>query len=171
VNPALDLFQSVGGALLALAVIAVVGWVAITRIRAWMRSTDDTDEGFTLADLRRLRHEGALSEEEFERAQQQLISAVRTRPSRKEAPSTKGPGPRRERPLGAAGDPRADERIDLLREAEPSAPAKRLPRVESDADGRIVIRDEPPHDSPKEVLPPPVKPKMQADPRTDERGP
>jgi hypothetical protein len=65
-NPSLALFQSIGGALLALGVIAVIGWVAITRIRAWMKAPDETEEGFTLSDLRRLHREGSLSDEEFE---------------------------------------------------------------------------------------------------------
>lgn len=58
------------GALL-LAVLAVY-------VRRWLLSKDDEPSdpgGFALSDLRRLHHEGKLSDEEFERAKAQLVSA------------------------------------------------------------------------------------------------
>lgn len=164
-NPALDLFKSVGGALLALALVAVIGWVAITRIRAWMRQPDDIDEGFTLADLRRLHREGQLSDEEFERAQEQIIAVVRSKPSKKDVPKTKGGLAPKSR---AAEPPNADEMLDLLEEPGHSTPPMRAPRVRPDASGRIVIRDDTGGGAP-EGPPPTERPKKPSDPRTGPR--
>lgn len=171
-NPALNLFQSIGVPLLALVFIAVIGWVAISRIRAWMKPSDDTDEGFTLADLRRLNREGSLSDEEFERAQAQLIAAVRRKPSKKDAPLPKHPPiansldhriqPRR------GTDTRADTRADTSAEAGPEP--RQRPTARPESDGRIVIRDEG-SESPNGAPQPPARPKRPADPRTDaDRG-
>lgn len=163
-NPSLDLFKSVGGALLALAIVAVVGWVAITRIRAWMRQTDDIDEGFTLADLRRLHREGQLSDEEFERAQAQIISAVRTKPSRKDAlPAKGGVSPK----ARASGQPADDEILDLLAEREREAPPTRAPRVQPDPSGRIVIRDDADSTGRSDGRGAADRPTKPSDPRTD----
>ena len=53
-NPALGLFQSIGGALLALVVIVIIGWFAISRIRSWMKDNAEASQPFTLEDLRAL---------------------------------------------------------------------------------------------------------------------
>jgi hypothetical protein len=72
-----QLFQSVGGALLALIAVVVVGWFAIARIRNWMRSGAETQHPFTLEELRQLHREGQLSDEEYETARTAMISSVR----------------------------------------------------------------------------------------------
>ena len=183
-NPSLDLFKSIGGALLALAVIAVIGWVAITRIRAWMKAPDETEEGFTLSDLRRLHREGSLSDEEFERAHAQIISAVRRKPSKKDAvllkhPPTASPLDHRlpaSRRADAPPDPSPDPSPAPSPAASPGAPTKpdpvtpKRPAARADQTGRIVIRDEGGQgaaDAPRS----PTRPKRPADPRTDhDRG-
>jgi len=71
------LFESIGGALLVLLVIVVAGWFAIVRIRSWMRDNGESDAPFTLDDLRRLRREGQITEEEFETARKAMIGEVR----------------------------------------------------------------------------------------------
>lgn len=166
-NPALNLFQSIGGALLALAVIAVIGWVAISRIRAWMKPTEDTDEGFTLSDLRRLHREGALSDEEFERAQAQIIDAVRRKPSKKDQPLPKHPP--MARPSLRQAEPRQadDERVDS--DLDSDLEQRQRPTVRPDSSGRIVIRDEATEggEAPRTDRQPPLRPKRPTDPRTD----
>jgi hypothetical protein len=183
-NPSLDLFKSIGGALLALAVIAVIGWVAISRIRAWMKAPDATEEGFTLADLRRLHREGSLSDEEFERAHAQIISAVRRKPSKKDTmppkhPPTASPVDHRlpaakrskaptELTIDLTTDPPVDPPVDPPTRPEPETPKR--PAARADQTGRIVIRDEGGQgaaDAPRS----PTRPKRPADPRTDhDRG-
>lgn len=73
----IQLFQSVGGALLALVGVVVVGWFAIARIRSWMRGGAETQHPFTLDELRKLHAEGRLTDEEFETARAAMISSVR----------------------------------------------------------------------------------------------
>ena len=46
------LFQSVGGPLLGLIVVVVIGWFGIVRIRRWMKGEAESNEPFTLNDLR-----------------------------------------------------------------------------------------------------------------------
>lgn len=75
--PSFALFQSIAGAAVALVVIVVVGWFAVARIRRWMREDSTAEAAFTLEDLRRLRREGQLTEEEFETARAAMIGAVR----------------------------------------------------------------------------------------------
>ena len=72
------LFQSVGGPLLALIVVVVIGWFGIVRIRRWMKGEEEANEPFTLNDLRQLRQQGKLSEEEFAKARDAMIGAVRS---------------------------------------------------------------------------------------------
>jgi hypothetical protein len=168
VDAALGLFKSIGGALLALVVIAVLGWVAISRIRAWMKAPEDTDEGFTLSDLRRLHREGSLSDEEFERAHAQIIAAVHRKPSKKEQilrkhPPTASPVDHRLPAARSGGVP--DERP-----TPPDAESRQRPIARAGDDGRIVIRDESGQDA-SDAPPPPSRPKRPTDPRTDsDRG-
>ena len=75
--PPFELFQSIAGAAIALVVIVVAGWFAVVRTRWWMRDDSATDAAFTLEDLRRLRREGQLTEEEYETARTAMIGAVR----------------------------------------------------------------------------------------------
>ncbi len=72
------LFQSVGGPLLGLIVVVVIGWFGIVRIRRWMKGEAESNEPFTLNDLRTLRSQGKLSEEEFVKARDAMIGAVRS---------------------------------------------------------------------------------------------
>ncbi len=175
-NPSLALFQSIGGALLALAVIAVVGWVAITRIRAWMKAPDETEEGFTLSDLRRLHREGSLSDEEFERAHAQIISAVRRKPSKKDAVLSKHPPTASPLDHRLPASRRAEAPVDTPAEAPVEAPRKphpetpEPPAVRPDQSGRIVIRDEG-GEGAAGTPQRPARPKRPMDPRTDtDRG-
>ena len=70
------LFQDIGLPLLGLVVVVVIGWVAIVKIRGWMRGNADNAKPFSLDDLRRLRREGLLSEEEFEKARSMMLASV-----------------------------------------------------------------------------------------------
>ena len=72
------LFQSVGGPLLGLIVVVVIGWFGIVRIRRWMKGEAESNEPFTLNDLRTLRSQGKLSEEEFVKARDAMIGSVRS---------------------------------------------------------------------------------------------
>jgi hypothetical protein len=70
------LFQNIGLPLLGLVMVVVIGWVAIVKIRGWMRGNADNAKPFSLDDLRRLRREGMLSEEEFEKARSMMLASV-----------------------------------------------------------------------------------------------
>jgi hypothetical protein len=94
---AADLVEFVRGVVLPLAVllaIVIAGWFGIRWIGKWSRSDDSDRVPFSLEDLRRLRREGEISEEEFERAKEQMLSVAK-RPS---------PTKARAAPLGASGD-------------------------------------------------------------------
>ncbi len=75
VDPA-SLFKHVSLPLLGLIVVAVTGWFAIVRIRAWMREGPSNGGAFTLESLRQLRREGKMSDEEFERARAAMLNAT-----------------------------------------------------------------------------------------------
>lgn len=112
-----ELFQSIGGALLALVGVVVVGWLAIVWIRRWMRSETDGSKPFSLEDLRRLHREGQLSDEEFQKARDAMISAVQR--------STK-PAPAAGAPAGRPSGPPLDPPVDFgLRPDTPPAEATR----------------------------------------------
>lgn len=161
-NPHLNLFQSIGGALLALTVVVVIGWIAIARIRAWMRPSEEADEGFSLADLRRLHREGKLTDGEYERAHAAMIASVRNRPIARDLPPKKEPLARK---APRSGDqpppPAAADRGDV---------SPKPPRVRGLADGRLIIRDDPPDDGcddgRRQHPAPPSRPTDPADPRT-----
>ena len=70
------LFQDIGLPLLGLVMVVVIGWLAIVKIREWMRGNADNAKPFSLDDLRRLRREGLLSEEEFEKARSMMLASV-----------------------------------------------------------------------------------------------
>ena len=70
------LFENIGLPLLGLVMVVVIGWVAIVKIRGWMRGNADNAKPFSLDDLRRLRREGLLSEEEFEKARSMMLASV-----------------------------------------------------------------------------------------------
>ena len=79
-DPAFTLFRSIATASVALIVLVVVGWFAVVHIRRWMRDGSEGGAAFTLEDLRRMRREGELTEEEFETARAAMIGAVRRDP-------------------------------------------------------------------------------------------
>jgi len=57
----------------------VVLFFVLLRVRKWMRDEAfSSGEGFTLADLRELHREGKMSDEEFNRAKQQFLVAMKT---------------------------------------------------------------------------------------------
>jgi len=93
-TPALGLFQSIGGALLALVVIVIVGWFAISRIRSWMKDNAEATQPFTLEDLRALHRDGQLSDQEFERAKEMMIGSVRRAPTLKELKAAQAKEPK-----------------------------------------------------------------------------
>jgi hypothetical protein len=77
-DPMFSLLKSIGGALLALVVIVLVGWIAITMIRKWSGGNDQAvPDGFTLDDLRRMKRDGELSDEEYDRAAERIIVAAK----------------------------------------------------------------------------------------------
>ncbi len=61
---------------LILVAIILISWGVLVAVRRTVRSNASTHgAAFTLQDLRRLRDQGALSEEEFERARQTLLTS------------------------------------------------------------------------------------------------
>jgi len=79
-DPSLTLFRSIIVPAIGLIAIIVVGWFAITGIRRWMRSGDEGAVPFTLDDLRRMRREGQLTDEEYETARAAMIGEARKNP-------------------------------------------------------------------------------------------
>jgi uncharacterized membrane protein len=67
--------------LLGLFVLVVIGWFAVVRVRRWMRDASEDAAAFTLEDLRRLRREGKITEDEFNRAREAMIGSVRSKAS------------------------------------------------------------------------------------------
>ena len=64
--------------LLLLMGIVIVGGVAISFIRRWMKGDGESSQiGFTLSDLRAMHAEGRLSREELEKAEKHLVRRVR----------------------------------------------------------------------------------------------
>lgn len=186
---AADVAELAGSVFLPLAVLAilvVVGWFAIARIRRWMAESSEASEGFTLEDLRRLRRQGEISEDEFQRAHAQMISVVRSAPSRADAPSlaptTRGPKETREArearlwlertvgpsatrsnvaPAAPGAEPERTEAADAAG-AQPSEPraaptAPESPALRRPAD-QTVVRDTG-HDRATGKVQPPVKPR------------
>ncbi len=86
----MDVFSILKG-VVALLVIAVLGYLAVRALNQWMRSDNDQSAGagFTLADLRQLHRSGQMSSEEFEKAKAILMAA--TRPSEAKGNSTDRP--------------------------------------------------------------------------------
>jgi hypothetical protein len=103
-NPALALFQSIGGVLLTLVVIVIVGWFAISRIRSWMKDNAEAAQPFTLDDLRQLHRSGQLSDEEYERAKEMMIGSVRRAPTLKEIKAAQAKSPRVAPPTAPLAD-------------------------------------------------------------------
>ncbi len=66
-------FVEILPATLLLITFAVVGGLVIMMIRRNLRSKSSTTSTFTLGDLRKLRDEGKISQEEYEKAKQLII--------------------------------------------------------------------------------------------------
>ena len=79
-NSPLELFQSIALPLLALVVVVVIGWFAIVKLRSWMKDSAEATQPFTLEDLRQLKREGKLSDEEFEKAREMMIGSAKRGP-------------------------------------------------------------------------------------------
>ncbi len=91
---AADLGEFLRGVMVPLAILLVIvvgGWFGIRWIGKWSKSDESDRVPFSLEDLRRLRREGAISEEEFERAKEQMLSAAkRPSPARAKTPGASG---------------------------------------------------------------------------------
>ena len=59
-----------------LMVLLVVGYIGVSMLRRWLRRglADRTAMPFSLADLRTMHREGQLSDEEFNRAREQILA-------------------------------------------------------------------------------------------------
>ncbi|MAJ45998.1 MAG: hypothetical protein CBC35_01705 [Planctomycetes bacterium TMED75] len=86
ISPELAAINQQGGSfaellpwLLLLVGIVVVGAVAISFVRRWMKDDGRPRQiGFTLTDLRQMHADGRLSKEELDKAEQHLIKKVRS---------------------------------------------------------------------------------------------
>src|SRR5581483_9516042 len=76
--------------ILALALIAAA-FVGVSWLRKWLKS-DETGAasplGFTLSDLRALHKSGQMTTEEFERAKEKMVAAIKAAAERKQTPPT-----------------------------------------------------------------------------------
>ncbi len=70
-------FADVLPALLLLIAFTIVGGVIILALRRKLKNPPLTNIAFTLGDLKKLRNEGAITDEEYERAKQSIIAAVK----------------------------------------------------------------------------------------------
>jgi len=124
-QPALGLFQNIGGALLALIVLVVIGWFVIARIRSWMKDSAEAAQPFTLDDLRQLHRSGQLSDEEYERAREMMIGNVRRAPTLKEIKAAQAKSPRVAPPTAPLADALKvkPQRLRGLEQAAPEAGA------------------------------------------------
>ncbi len=57
----------------AIALFAVIAWYR----RSWLESAPSSSQAWTLEDLRRLRDQGSMTEEEFQAARSAMIAAYR----------------------------------------------------------------------------------------------
>ena len=70
-------FIDVLPATILLIAFAIVGGIIIFLVRKKLKSTPTKTTTFSLSELRKLRDEGTLSEEEYERARQSIIAHSR----------------------------------------------------------------------------------------------
>jgi len=70
---------SVIGWSLVLIALLLVGYFAVMTLRNWLKSNDAPTGGigFTLSDLRQLHREGKMTDAEFERAREKMVSAAK----------------------------------------------------------------------------------------------
>lgn len=142
-NAPLALFQSIALPLLALVVVVAVGWFAVVKLRSWMKDNAPSAQPFTLEDLRQLKRDDKLTEEEFEKARQMMIGSatrgpmpVRIKPHAPSVPPTtpdlrpyKAATPVRPSQLDEAGPPpsASGHSVDATR---PPNPPKRPPQLD-----------------------------------------
>tara|TARA_B100001964_G_C13932865_1_gene465373 strand:+ start:176 stop:448 length:273 start_codon:yes stop_codon:yes gene_type:complete len=70
-------FAKILPALLLLLAFTIVGGVIILGLRRTLKKPPSNNIAFTLGDLKKLRNEGAITDEEYERAKQSIIAAVK----------------------------------------------------------------------------------------------
>lgn len=73
-----SLFGRLSWTLIGLAAVAVAGYFTVMRLRRAIRGGDEPSSAFTLEDLRRLRRDGRITEEEYERARGKMIARTRS---------------------------------------------------------------------------------------------
>jgi hypothetical protein len=93
---------------LVLIVLLVLGFVAVARLRRWLKEDDDEGDapvatGFSLSDLRRLHRQGQMTDEEFERARAKMMASAKAMAAKLPDPLARN----RRRPPAApdGGDP------------------------------------------------------------------
>ena len=72
-------FSNILPAILGLLALVAVGWFALVRIRRMFKSDLTSAQGFTLEDLRRMRREGTMSEDEFACAREAMTASLRSK--------------------------------------------------------------------------------------------
>lgn len=77
--PAYSLFTTLAGPLVGLLVVAVAGYFIVMRLRRDSRSDASDGTPFSLEDLRRLRREGKLTDEEYAKAHAMIVGAAKAR--------------------------------------------------------------------------------------------
>ena len=78
----MDAVRVIGWSLVLIALL-LVGFFAVTRLRQWMKEDDaPVSIGFTLSDLRDLRRQGKMSEEEYERARAKMMAGAKAMTSK-----------------------------------------------------------------------------------------
>jgi hypothetical protein len=86
--------------LLVLLVLIVLGFLAAMFVKRWLMDSPEEPRraGFTLSDLRQMHKNGQMTDEQFERARQRIISASKavpgtTKPIIPQPPAAGGPPP------------------------------------------------------------------------------
>lgn len=78
---------------LILVVVLVVGFAAVLQIKKWLMAGDEPQAtGFTLSDLRRMRKEGSMTEEEFEKAKALIVGVAKSPRDKPAEPRDPGVG-------------------------------------------------------------------------------
>lgn len=73
--------------------LIVAGWVTVWQVRRRLTRPDDAGgSGFTLSDLRRLRDQGQMTDQEFERAKAKVVEAARRASERQQQAARLGKG-------------------------------------------------------------------------------
>ena len=73
--------------LLILMAMIVAAFVLVAWVTRRLKASDDgSSGGFTLADLRELRRQGRMTEEEFERAKTAMLASMRAREVKRKGP-------------------------------------------------------------------------------------